>query len=417
MATIQIKHLGPIRDTGFIQLTELMLVIGRQSSGKSTFMKVLCYCRWLEKHLMTSSGKMDETLRAYSSKRRIQKELKQFHHIDETYFNANSYVHYDGDLVVVTLKGTTAKAEISIKQSEWERRYNTKLSYIPAERNLISAVRNINSAYKTRDRDAIFNFISEWNEAKEHYDKAHPVELSLTDDFKYYSDEEEDYVLLPSGKVITSFYASSGVQSVMPIDIMSHYVLQSVGRVMKYSREDLLNTLIESFGKAVDDGTALQPLTEEQLNQLREKMVYQSGQLFIEEPEQNLYPDAQRVLVQQLVRRLKSVREKGKRDSMIVMTTHSPYVLSTLNVLMADADAMAQRPEDAGLKEVVDADTLLSLEAYSAYFINQEGVFVDIKDQEIPIFSGIDLDSVSDWVEEHLTRINDILYANEDGQE
>ena len=52
MATIQIKNIGPITDTGIIPLTSVMLVIGKQSSGKSTFLKILCFCRWMEKLIM-----------------------------------------------------------------------------------------------------------------------------------------------------------------------------------------------------------------------------------------------------------------------------------------------------------------------------------------------------------------------------
>ena len=140
-------------------------------------------------------------------------------------------------------------------------------------------------------------------------------------------------------------------------------------------------------------------------------MKYQSAQLFIEEPEQNLYPDAQRLLVQNIIRRLKVAQSVGKHRSMIVLTTHSPYVLSTLNVLMADAAANEKRPDDERLKEIVDETTLLQTDAISAYFINKDGVFEDIKDMEIPMLSGIDLDSVSDWVDDHIGRINEILYA------
>ena len=52
MATIHIKNVGPLKDTGEIALNRLLLIIGKQSSGKSTFMKVLCHCRWVEKTLM-----------------------------------------------------------------------------------------------------------------------------------------------------------------------------------------------------------------------------------------------------------------------------------------------------------------------------------------------------------------------------
>ena len=410
MATIQIKNLGPIKDTGLINLTDVLLVIGRQSSGKSTFMKVLCFCRWIEKKIMTS---FDKTIQAYTHNKRFTKDLKQFYRIDEIYFKEDTEIIYDGDVVTISLTGVNQNAKINRKQEAWEDRYNSKLSYIPAERNLVSAIQNINDTYKAKERDSIFNFIQEWYEAKDTYGSDNKLNLSLTDDFKYYSDKGLDYVVLPNGKPITSFYASSGVQSIMPIDVMTDYVMGVVGKVVKFSMSDLMNRLMESLDTNVrnENVHGAHEVTEEELAPIREKMKYQSAQLFIEEPEQNLYPDAQRKLVQNIIRHLKAVKSVGKHRSMVVLTTHSPYVLSTLNVLMADAAAVEKKPGDERLKDVVDESTLLPTDAFSAYFINKDGVFEDIKDMEIPMLSGIDLDSVSDWVDEHVGRINEILYA------
>ena len=410
MATIQIKNLGPIKDTGLINLTDVLLVIGRQSSGKSTFMKVLCFCRWIEKKIMTS---FDKTIQAYTHNKRFTRDLKQFYRIDEIYFKEDTEIIYDGDVVTISLTGVNQNAKINRKQEAWEDRYNSKLSYIPAERNLVSAIQNINDTYKAKERDSIFNFIQEWYEAKDTYGSDNKLTLSLTDDFKYYSDIGLDYVVLPNGKPITSFYASSGVQSIMPIDVMTDYVMGVVGKVVKFSMSDLMNRLMESLNTDVRNKIihGAHEATEEELAPIREKMKYQSAQLFIEEPEQNLYPDAQRKLVQNIIRHLKAVNSVGKHRSMVVLTTHSPYVLSTLNVLMADAAAVEKKPSDERLKDVVDESTLLPTDAFSAYFINKDGVFEDIKDMEIPMLSGIDLDSVSDWVDEHVGRINEILYA------
>ena len=43
MPDIRIKNIGPIVDTGVIELTAIMLIVGKQSSGKSTFMKWFFY--------------------------------------------------------------------------------------------------------------------------------------------------------------------------------------------------------------------------------------------------------------------------------------------------------------------------------------------------------------------------------------
>lgn len=410
MDTIRLRNFGPIKDTGIIALSEVMLIIGRQSSGKSAFMKVLCYCRWLEKKVMTST---DRLVQVYTHNKRFLKDLKQFHRIDELYFTDDTCIEYEGEAITISYMGKNQNAHIMRKPTVGEAAYNTKLSYIPAERNLISAVRNINSVYKTKDRDVLFNFIQEWNESKEGYTSGSKLDLSLTDDFKYYNEEGQDFVMLPGGQPITSYCASSGVQSVMPIDVMSDHFMGLVGQVVKYSREDLMNRLIEMLGSDNADAIDAKSLSDDNLTSMREKMTYQSAQLFIEEPEQNLYPDAQRNLVLNLIHRLKKVQNIGTYHSSIVMTTHSPYVLSTLNTLVYDAAAMSQKPSDERLKKIIDESTLLPLEAYSAYFIDEDGCFKDIMDKDVPMFSGIDLDGVSDWVENHTNAINEILFGDE----
>ena len=195
----------------------------------------------------------------------------------------------------------------------------------------------------------------------------------------------------------------------MPIDVFSEKTVNAIGNVTKYSVDDLMNRMLE----ILDKNKEVEPTEElsKTMESMREYMKYKSAQLFIEEPEQNLYPDAQRKLILNLIRRIKKAQTAADKQSMLMMTTHSPYVLSVLNTLIADAAAKQQKPEDKRLNELIDERTLLPVEAYSAYFINREGIFEDIKDSEIPMFSGIDLDSVSDWVDEHVSHINDILYS------
>lgn len=406
MASIRIQNLGPIRDTGLIHLSDVTLIIGRQSSGKSTFMKVLCHCRWIEKQVMTRLGNIVQT---YTHNNRFVTDLKQFHRIDEMYFQDSTSIFYDGDVISISLEGKMHNAKIIRKEKTWDSRYNSKISYIPAERNLVSAVRNINSTYKTEDRDVLFNFILEWNECRRDFTKNSQLALSLTENFKYYDEDGQDYIVLPNNKPITSFYASSGVQSIMPIDVISEKNTSLVGKVTKYSVDDLMGRMMELLDKdkAIDPSTTL----SEKMEAVREYMKYKAVQLFIEEPEQNLYPDAQRILVQNLIKRIKKAKMSEDKQSLLVMTTHSPYILSTLNVLIADSSAKQQMPEQKQLNEIIDDSTLLPLEAYSAYFINKDGVFEDIKDLDIPMFSGIHLDRVSDWVDEHISKINNILYA------
>lgn len=386
MASLHIKSFGPIVDSTKIELTSLMVIIGRQSAGKSTFMKVLCFCRWIEKKIMVSA---DDMVNQYTHYNRFVKELKQFHRLNDEYFMGDTELMYDGDSVAIEYRGVNGNAKIVRKKSFTEKRFNTKLSYIPAERNLVSAIQNVDKTYKATERDVLFGFIYEWDEAKSPYTSEHPFKLAATGDFSYINKSGSDVLLSRDGTEIPAFYASSGMQSVMPLDVMAHYISDCVGQNAPLSMYDR-NEISKTAG-----GLSSRRLT------------YQSAQLFIEEPEQNLYPESQRLVVMSLVRSLNKARLNGSENSMTVMTTHSPYVMSVINVLLKAAIV-----DEKGLPQsVIDKDCILPSKSISGYFIDEKGVFQDILDVEIPMLSGNDLDGVSDWVEESISKLNKVMTA------
>lgn len=386
MASLHIRSFGPIVDSTRIELTPLMVLIGRQSAGKSTFMKVLCFCRWIEKKIMVST---DDMVNQYTHYNRFVKELKQFHRLNDEYFTDDTHLMYDGDNITIEYHGVNGNARIFRKKSFAENRFNTKLCYIPAERNLISAIQNVDKTYKATERDVLFNFIYEWDEAKIPYTSEHPFKLSATGGFSYVNKSGTDVLVREDGTETPAFYASSGMQSVMPMDVMANYITESVGNnalLSMHERNEINKT---------DNGHSYR------------RLEYQSAQLFIEEPEQNLYPESQKLVVLSLVRSLKKALENGSEQSMAVVTTHSPYVMSVVNVLLAASIA-----EEKGLKQsVVADDCILSSKSISGFYIDENGFFQNIMDSEIPMLSGNDLDSVSEWVDESISKLNEILFA------
>ena len=79
---------------------------------------------------------------------------------------------------------------------------------------------------------------------------------------------------------------------------------------------------------------------------------------------------------------------------MVVMTTHSPYILSVLNELMAEAKLYFKHTEKyiEGVDDFVNYDCFMKPEYYSAYYINDNGTFENLIDSELPMISGIELD-------------------------
>ncbi len=387
MASLHIKSFGPIVDSTKIELTSLMIIIGRQSAGKSTFMKVLSFCRWIEKKIMVSTA--DDIVDQYTHYNRFVKELKQFHRLNDEYFSENTELMYDGDSIKIEYRGANRNAKINLKKSFAGKRFNTKLSYIPAERNLVSAIQNVDKTYKATERDVLFGFIYEWDEARGSYTSVNPYKLAATGGFSYVNKSGMDVLLREDGTETPAFYASSGMQSVMPMDVMAHYITGRVGQNAPLSMYDR-----NEISKA-DNGLSYR------------RLVYQSAQLFIEEPEQNLYPESQKLVILSLVRSLKKAMSNGLENSMAVITTHSPYVMSVVNVLLKAAIVAEKGLEQS----VIDKDCLIPSKSISGYYIDEDGVFKNILDMGIPMLSGNELDGVSDWVDESISILNKVMFV------
>ena len=407
MTKIRIENLGPIVDSGTIELTPFTLLMGPQSSGKSSFLKVLCFCRWIEKRIMVSTS---DLVNQYTHYGRFLKELKQFHRLSDEFFSKNTRITYESDFLTISY-AVEKNPKIQKKRNFQAERYNTKLSYIPAERNLVAAIKNIDKAYRSSERDVLFNLIYEWDEARSHYTKDNPYPLSVTGAFRYYNRNGEDSFLMENGESFPAFYASSGLQSVMPLEVMSRYFLSLAGTRAEFSMHDYSAYIMEVL-KAEGNTKAVNFIDEKSIEALRRRLNYQSAQLFIEEPEQNLYPESQKLLLLSLVKALKQAQEAGPQMSSIVMTTHSPYVLSVVNVLFR-ASAYYGDSHNAAVFDVIDSNLLLPLGSYSAYFIN-DGHFSNVLDPDVPMFSGNELDGVSDWVDEKIARLNDLIYGEEE---
>lgn len=363
-----------------------MVLVGRQSAGKSTFMKVLCFCRWVEKKIMVST---DDMVNQYTHYNRFVKELKLFYRLNDEYFTRDTAIMYDGDNLTIEYNGVNGNAKIVRKKSFAEKRYNTKMSYIPAERNLISAIQNVDKTYKATEKDLLFNFIYEWDEAKSPYTSENPYKLAATGGFSYVNKSGADVLLREDGTETPAFFASSGMQSVMPMDVMANYITECVGQNASLSMHD------RNEISKMDNGHSYR------------RLKYQSAQLFIEEPEQNLYPESQKLVVMSLIRSLKKALENGQEQSMTVITTHSPYVMSVVNVLLTAAIVEEKKPG----QNVVSKDYILPSKSISGYFINEKGLFQNIIDNEIPMLSGNNLDGVSEWVDESISKLNKILFA------
>lgn len=430
MATIQIQHIGALTDIGEVFVKRVTLILGPQGVGKSTLMKILCYCRWVEKVIM----KDPKGLLQYRTEDYFIEELRTFYRFDKNFFNEQSHIIYKGDILEIDWSQQGGCFITLYQEGEKERlRHTPKIAFLPAERNLISAVPNVDKSYRSNVRDVLFNFIFEFDEAKQGYDAEHKLPLSVAPHLSYYNQQGADLIWHEQeGISMEAFYAASGIQSAFPIDVLSAYLYKQVGGRYAVSAHEATALFRSIF--TVDSAQYTDEDLRELLQGISLSLVYSSMQLYIEEPEQNLFPASQRDLTLRLLQMMSTVKKKEKdvepkpHSSSLVFTTHSPYMLSVINTQLAvvrarmdlldNSEGLSREEQEKRLAEL-DAlqqkykldDIDLTRDEYAAYFVEEDGTLKNLIDPSFPMVSGVDLDGVSDWVEDYTNEIYQIAYG------
>ena len=106
MNRIEIKNIGPLKDVD-IELNKINVLMGPQSSGKSTIAKIISFCQWAEKrYLLDGEFNYD-----------VREQLLDFHRLSENYFYENSSFTYETDFITISYKGKKLKKSIRKKQT------------------------------------------------------------------------------------------------------------------------------------------------------------------------------------------------------------------------------------------------------------------------------------------------------------
>ena len=128
--------------------------------------------------------------------------------------------------------------------------------------------------------------------------------------------------------------------------------------------------------------------------------------VYIEEPEAHLFPSAQSILMDYLIGSVVSRRQNRS----LVLTTHSPYILSKLNNYLKAGDLGRQRRYTSEVARVVDKQCWLTPNRVRAYAIDG-GVLVSLIDDD-GLINGAYIDQVSEEVAQQFSSLLDIEYPN-----
>jgi predicted ATPase len=341
MNKIRIKEFGPIKqglqdNEGWIDIKKVTVFIGDQGAGKSTVAKLISTLVWIEKALVR--GDFDQ-LSVFDFQ-----EHCAYQNIG-SYFRERSEIQYQGNAYLIKYNSRN----VTIEKNENNGYSFPKIMYVPAERNLVSAVVNVNDL-KGLPR-TLYTFSDEYTKAINDLDGSLKIPLK---GMRVEYDRITKVVYLTSDEFsIKLSEASSGFQSFIPLFLVSGFLANSLHQKTDKSIKTSSIEEDRRLRKRIQDIMLNPNLTEEvkqgMLEVLSAELKYSAFINIVEEPEQNLFPTSQRQVLNTLLG-FNNQEETNK----IVITTHSPYLINYLT-LAVKAESLSGKVESPSHKKKLDA--------------------------------------------------------------
>lgn len=368
---IHIENFGPIKDIK-LDFSRVNILVGDQGSGRSTIVKLISI--FTDSFLLLSNH--SDVFR-----------YKCNHYKIDNYFYPNTTINYSNNFY--SIKFANNKLSVTIKSNfkkqfgELKKVFNAYVNkptrinkdeysdgilkaiflnvgdthYIPVERNLISTISDAPISF-TKDYELpeyLLDFASDYEESRNELEQ---LSLDFLSNYTFKRENKIDFIQLKRGKKIKLSEAASGFQSLIPLII-----------VFK-DHTSFNEGFVERF--------------------------------IIEEPETNLFPKTQYDLMRFLIGGINS-------ESSLFITTHSPYVLSSLNNLMY-AHTVGSKKKN--VEKIIEKKYWINPNEVTTFMLRADGSYENIIDQKLGLIKVEKIDEISSKINSEFDQINDIFWEN-----
>ena len=418
MERIIINNIGPIRQADF-EINKVNVFIGPQSSGKSTIAKIVSFCQWLEKYIIINQGA--ETI----DRDFFKNQLLSFHGFNK-FFKENSYIEFEGENIL--FKYNNIQSFDVILKDGFKNGVMNKVAYIPSERNILS-MPNISTFQM--ENNYIRSFMFDWLGMRSKYNSSHSYSILNLGVNYYYDEKRGDIIRLVDGNELALSEASSGLQALIPMLVYINYVTKWIYEndadisydkytslqkallkdVFKENEAEFnldealkipevranINSLLKRISKLSEtkssDGNAVTELIE-RIGKPH------STKLTIEEGEMNIFPSTQYELVKAVIGAM-----NFERGDTLLLTTHSPYIMTSLNNLIQSGNSFRENPEMAStIGAVIPKACWLNYSDVNAWKVD-DGIITSIKDDEYQLIASDALDEASERISGDFSKL------------
>lgn len=347
-----IKNFGPIKHID-IPIRKINVLIGDQGTGKSTVVKVLACLFSVEFLLLYKSTKFNlfekYKLNNFLEKKtyieieqyglKIIYENKKFTVVSDNSDKSEFLKFLAGYTKLIDRVESADKNDFLLGFRKGLTNFPNISCYIPSERNIITSVGN--SPFTFFNSIQISNYLLEYGEiydnARKNINQLEIIDFGIV--FKHIN--TKDYVVFENKEILLD-EAASGIQNIIPMFIV----------LKNQKKEDVFLNIIE-------------------------------------EPEISLFPASQNKLIKFLI------LSSNERKSDLMLTTHSPYVLTTLNNLMYAHKIGNTKGNSLKVGKVIEKKYWVNPKDVSAFMLNEKGTVENIIDEEIGQINAERIDEIS----------------------
>lgn len=416
--SLYIKNFCGITDVN-IDLKQLNVFIGPQASGKSITIKVAYFCKGIFEDLQGSilnkialntfkKEQKDKFIRFFPKKSWGEKDSKIIYKLNDIEITIiikngsfkltfsecldeainktkgfykkiyNEMKRENSHFYILKMESREKVLEFFYKKLNLDFYINNRQIFIPAGRNLFaniqSSIFSILKENNTLDPfflefGSFYDGLKSFSEHRDFFNKTSIIDKKIETIIhsKYKRIKNKDTLIHLDNRSVDLSSASSGQQELLPLVFILKVLLAS----------DL--SLTHEKGKL---------------------------SIYIEEPEAHLFPTSQKLIIN-LLARLCNARGKNYQ---IFVTTHSPYILSSLNNLFL-AGALVENPALSNKAlDIIDRDEILYVENSTAYQL-RNGKNTNLIDNENRIIDANYLDEISDTILNEYDKLLELKYG------
>jgi predicted ATPase len=436
MQKIIIKNFGPIKYAE-IEVKKILVLIGEQASGKSTIAKLIYFFKTIQEDLFSQiyRDKQNQSLDINSDiLSPIQQKFYNFFgptnnlpDFEITFyysFNENKFLKLSNDenkKMKISPIDTFINEKFTILASDIKFRLRQEYLNINKNRNIQPLIKEeekikyaqqlydlLNDLFQNKQRDLLF--IVAGRSATVAYPSlfekyfSQSIEINLKQNISIDNYER-------SSKTLDEILLEKFIEKFVRVKDIFKKFRNFEGLIESYSENNIKEKLYQvknKIDKILKGEYRIDDLGEKILfNKETEEYIYlsntSSGQQesirilqdiflnildnikvlrILEEPEAHLFPVAQKQLIELL-----TLMVNQNDDNQLIITTHSPYVLTVFNNLLFANRVVEKNPStESEVAQIIPQDSWLSAKDFSAYSLGNQSVSQDTKYCE-PIFN------------------------------